>query len=180
MQAAFAHAGGLRMSWLGAAVAAEVASLAAAHRLLLFAAGVSRPWRTVSGMVIASTGLARVMSARPVARWLPAGPEYRRRGRVVGCAGWRIHLHGRRLGTAAGRGRAVAGTGSLALISAAVGMLGRRHGRAYRSGAPRQLAQPVAEPASSPLRAAQRSSLPGVMSFFVISPSTGPGPLGGR
>jgi len=60
-------------SWLGVAVAAEVASLAAAQRRLLSAAGVSLPWRTVSGMVIASTGLARVMSARPVARWRLAG-----------------------------------------------------------------------------------------------------------
>jgi len=51
-------------------VAREVASLAggaAAQRRLLSAAGVSLPWRTVSGVVIASTGLARVMPAGPVA-----------------------------------------------------------------------------------------------------------------
>ena len=61
VRAAFAHAGGLRVSWLGVAVAAEVASLAggaAAQRRLLSAAGVSLPWRTVSGVVFASTGLA--------------------------------------------------------------------------------------------------------------------------
>jgi hypothetical protein len=52
VRAAFAHAGGLRVSWLGVAVAAEVMSLAggaAAQRRLLSAAGVSLPWRTVSG-----------------------------------------------------------------------------------------------------------------------------------
>ena len=79
VRAAFAHAGGLRVSWLGVAVAAEVASLAggaAAQRRLLSAAGVSLPWRTVSGVVIASTGLARVMPAGPVAWGAWQAAEY--------------------------------------------------------------------------------------------------------
>ncbi len=45
----------------------------AAQRRLLSAAGVSLPWRTVSGVVFASTGLARVMPAGPVARGRLAG-----------------------------------------------------------------------------------------------------------
>ncbi len=127
----------------------------AAQRRLLSAAGVSLPWRTVSGVVFASTGLARVMPAGPVARGRLAGrgvpaPRRGRRGRVVGCAGGRAHLHGRRLGAAAGRGR-----GSWHRLPRTTRRrgrsAGRRHGRTYRSGAPRRDAQPVAEPASSPL-----------------------------
>jgi hypothetical protein len=158
VRAAFAHTDGLRVSWLGVAVAAEVVSLAgaaAAQRRLLSAAGVSLPWRTVSGVVFASTGLARVMPAGPVAggrlagRGVPA-PRRGRHGRVVVCAGGRAHLHGRPLRAAAGRGR-----GSWYRLPPAARLrgrgAGRRHGWAYRSGAPRRGAQPVADPASSPL-----------------------------
>src|ERR1017187_1413099 len=93
VRAAFAHAGGLRVSWLGVAVAAEVMSLAggaAAQRRLLSAAGVSLPWRTGSGGGIASTGLARVMPAGPVAGGAWQAAEY-----PAGCAGRRAHFHGR-------------------------------------------------------------------------------------
>jgi hypothetical protein len=53
----------------------------AAQRRLLSAAGVSLPWRTVSGVVFASTGLARVMPAGPVAGapGRPRSPLLRRR-----------------------------------------------------------------------------------------------------
>jgi hypothetical protein len=125
VRAAFAHAGGLRVSWLGVTVAGEVASLAggaAAQRRLLSAAGVSLPWRTVSGVVIASTGLARVMPAgRSPGRGVP--------GRGAGAAaGLRAVLAGGLTSTVAVSGlllagAAVAGTGSLALLAGAAGVL---------------------------------------------------------
>jgi len=106
VRAAFAHAGGLRASWLGVAVAAEVVSLAggaAAQRRLLSAAGVSLPWRTVSGVVFASTGLARVMPAGPVAGGAWQAAEYRRRG-AGAAAGLRAVLAGGLTSTVASRG----------------------------------------------------------------------------
>jgi hypothetical protein len=76
------------------------------------------------------------MSARPVARWRLAG-------RSTGAAAALQAVQARAFtsavavpGAAAGRGHAVAGTGSLALLAAAAGILGPRHGRTYRSGAP--------------------------------------------
>ncbi len=130
VRAAFAHAGGLRVSWLGVAVAAEVALLAggaAAQRRLLSAAGVSLPWRTVSGVVFASTGLARVMPAGPVAGGAWQAAEYRRRG--AGAAGglWAVLAGGLTSTVAVSglllAGAAVAGTGSLALLAGAAGVL---------------------------------------------------------
>jgi len=156
VRAAFAHAGGLRVSWLGVAVAAEVALLAggaAAQRRLLSAAGVSLPWRTVSGVVFASTGLARVMPAGPVAGGAWQAAEYRRRG--AGAAGglWAVLAGGLTSTVAVSglllAGAAVAGTGSLALLAGAAGVLAA--GTAGLTAAVHHAgdAQPVAEPASS-------------------------------
>jgi hypothetical protein len=64
LRAAAGHLGGLRPAWLGVAVAAQgvaLASGAAAQRQLLAAGGARLRWRTVFGLVLASTGLARVM-----------------------------------------------------------------------------------------------------------------------
>ena len=129
-RAAFAHAGGLRVSWLGVAVAAEVVALAggaAAQRRLLSAAGVSLPWRTVSGVVFTSTGLARVMPAGPVAGGAWQAAEYRRRG-AGAAAGLRAVLAGGFTSTVAVSGlllagAAVAGTGSFALLAGAAAVL---------------------------------------------------------
>ena len=120
VRAAFAHAGGLRVSWLGVAVAAQVASLAggaAAQRRLLSAAGVSLPWRTVSGVVFAPTGLARVMPAGPAAGGAWQTAEYRRRGAGAAAGLWAVLAGGLTSTVAVSglllAGAAVAGTGSL-------------------------------------------------------------------
>lgn len=130
VRAAFAHAGGPRVSWLGVAVAAEVAALAggaAAQRRLLSAAGVSLPWRTVSGVVFASTGLARVMPAGPVAGGAWQAAEYRRRGAGAAAGLWAVLAGGLTSTVAVSglllAGAAVAGTGSLALLAGAAAML---------------------------------------------------------
>jgi hypothetical protein len=126
VRAAFAHAGGLRVSWLGVAVAAEVVSLAggaAAQRRLLSAAGVSLPWRTVSGVVFASTGLARMMPAGPVAGGAWQAAEYRCRGAGAAAGLWAVLAGGLTSTVAVSglllAGAAVAGTGSLALLAGA-------------------------------------------------------------
>jgi hypothetical protein len=156
LRAAFAHAGGLRVSWLGVAVAAEVMSLAggaAAQRRLLSAAGVSLPWRTVSGAVFASTGLARVMPAGPAAGGAWQAAEYRRRGAGAAAGLWAVLAGGYTSTVAVSAlllaGAAVAGTGCLPLLAGAAGVLAA--GTAgLTAAAPRRGAQPVAEPASSP------------------------------
>jgi len=69
VRAAAAHLDGLRLAWLGAAVTAQGVALAsgtAAQRQLLGAGGARLRWRTVFGLVLASTGVARVMPAGPV------------------------------------------------------------------------------------------------------------------
>ena len=153
VRAAFAHAGGLRVSWLGVAVAAEVALLAGGAA----AAAVCRRCiaaladRVRRGVRLHRAGQGDAGRAgrrgRLAGRGVPA-PRRGRRGRVVGCAGGRAHLDGRRLGAAAGRSH-----GSWHRLPRTTRRrgrgTGRRHGWAYRSGAPRRDAQPVAEPASS-------------------------------
>src|SRR5262249_60056933 len=65
-----ALAGGLRLPWLGAAVAAEavcVAGLVLAQRQLLAAAGARLPARAVAAVVVASTGPAPPPAAGPAA-----------------------------------------------------------------------------------------------------------------
>jgi hypothetical protein len=130
VRAAFAHTDGLRVSWLGVAVAAEVVSLAgaaAAQRRLLSAAGVSLPWRTVSGVVFASTGLARVMPAGPVAGGAWQAAEYRRRGAGATAGLWSVLAGGLTSTVALSglllAGAAVAGTDCLPLLACAAGVL---------------------------------------------------------
>jgi hypothetical protein len=117
VQAAFAHAGGLRVSWLGVAVAAEVASLA--------------------GGATAAAVCRRCIAA--LADHVRRGDRLHRAGQGdSGQAGRRVRLAGRGVPRRRGQGA------------------GRRPGRAYRSGAPRRDAQPVAEPVSSPLAGAAK------------------------
>jgi uncharacterized membrane protein YbhN (UPF0104 family) len=130
VRAAFAHTGGLRVSWLAVAVAAEVVSLAggaAAQRRLLSAAGGSLPWPTVSGVVFASTGLARVMPAGPVTGGAWQAAEYRRRGAGATAGLWAVLVGGLTSTVAlAGlllAGAAIAGTGCLPLLACAAGVL---------------------------------------------------------
>ena len=69
LQAAGAHLGGLRLAWLGVVVAAQGVALAGgtvAQRQLLAAGGASLRWRTVFGLVLASTGLAADKTARQI------------------------------------------------------------------------------------------------------------------
>ncbi len=93
LRAAAAHLGGLRPAWLGAAVAAEGVALAggtAAQRQLLAAVGARWRRRTVFGLVLASTGLARVMPAGPVTGGAWQVREYRRRGAGTGPGVWAV------------------------------------------------------------------------------------------
>src|SRR5262249_58448293 len=93
LRAAFAHGGDLPPAWRGVAAAAELASLAggaAAQRQLLAADGTQLPWWTVFGVVLASTGLARVMPAGPVAGGAWQIREYRRRGASAAAGVWAV------------------------------------------------------------------------------------------
>jgi putative heme transporter len=130
VRAVFAHVGGLHVSWLGVAVAAEIASLAggvAAQRLLLSVGGVSLPWRTVFGVVFASTGLARVMPAGPVTGGAWQVGEYQRRGAGAAVGVWAVLAGGftsvvATLGLLLA-GAAVAGTFPLPLLACGAGVL---------------------------------------------------------
>jgi putative heme transporter len=89
----FVHLGGLRLAWLGVAVAAEDVSLAggvAAQRRLLAASGARLRLRTLFGLVLVSTGLARVMPAGPVTGGAWQMREYRRRGAGAAAAVWAV------------------------------------------------------------------------------------------
>src|SRR6185437_14433750 len=92
VRAALAH--GLRLPWLGAAVAAEavcVAGLVMAQRQLLAAAGARLPVRAVAAAVFASTGLARLLPAGPAAAAAWQAGQYRRRNPASGTAGvWAV------------------------------------------------------------------------------------------
>ena len=91
--AQFAHLGGLRLAWLGVAVTAEIVSLAAgaaAQRQLLAAGGARLPWPTVFGLVVASTGLAKVMPAGPVTGGAWQAREYRRHGAAAAAGVWAV------------------------------------------------------------------------------------------
>ena len=130
LRAAAAHLGGLRLAWLGAAVAAEGVALAgstAAQRQLLAAVGARWRWRTVFGLVLASTGLARVMPAGPVTGGAWQVREYRRRGAGTGPGVWAV-LAGGVASTVVLlalllAGAAVAGIGSLPLLACAAVVL---------------------------------------------------------
>jgi len=93
VRAAAAHLGGPRLAWLGAAVAAEIVSVAAgaaAQRRLLAAGGARVRWRTLFGIVLASTGLAKVMPAGPVTGGAWQVREYCRRGAGAVAGVWAV------------------------------------------------------------------------------------------
>ena len=88
-RAALTH--GLRLPWLGAAAAADVALLAGlvlAQRQLLAAAGARLPASAVAWAVSASTGLARLLPAGPAAAAAWQASQYRRRGADGTAAVW--------------------------------------------------------------------------------------------
>ncbi len=130
VRAAAAHLDGLRLAWLGVAVTAQGVALAsgtAAQRQLLGAGGARLRWRTVFGLVLASTGLARVMPAGPVTGGAWQVREYRRRGAGTGL-GMRAVLVGGVTSTVVTlalllAGAAIAGVGSLPLLAGAAVLL---------------------------------------------------------
>jgi uncharacterized membrane protein YbhN (UPF0104 family) len=126
-RAAVEHLGGLRLAWLGAAAAAQMVSLAggAAAQLQLLAIGGARlRWRVVVGLVFASTGIARLMPAGPLAGGAWQVREYHRRGVGTATGVWAV-LSGGLTSTVTIlalllAGAAVAGIGSLPLLGCAV------------------------------------------------------------
>ena len=130
LRAAAGHLGGLRSAWLGVAVAAQGVALAsgtAAQRQLLAAAGARLRWRTVFGLVLASTGLARVMPAGPVTGGAWQVREYRRRGAGTGPGVWAVLTGGVTttvvLLALLLAGAAAAGIGPIPLLACAAGLL---------------------------------------------------------
>ncbi len=129
-RAVVAHLGGLRLAWLGVAVAAQGLALAggaAAQRQLLAAGGARLRWRTVFGLVFASTGLARVMPAGPVTGGAWQVREYRRRGAGTGPGVWAV-LAGGFTSTVVIMalllaGAAAAGIGPIPMLACAAGLL---------------------------------------------------------
>ena len=129
-RAAVGHLAGPRVWWLGVAVAAEIVSLAGgagAQRQLLAAGGAYLPWRTVSALVLASTGLARVMLAGPVTGGAWQVREYRRRGAGTAPGVWAVLAGGFIsivvISALLLAGAAVAGAGRLPLLACAAGAL---------------------------------------------------------
>jgi uncharacterized membrane protein YbhN (UPF0104 family) len=129
-RAMFAHRGGLRLAWLAVAVTAQIVSLAggaAAQHQLLTSGGARLPWRALFGVVLASTGLGRVMPAGPVTAGAWQTREYRRRGTGAGLGMWAVLAGGfasmmvvlALLLT----GAVVAGTGALPLLACAAAVL---------------------------------------------------------
>jgi hypothetical protein len=130
VRAAVGHLGGPRVWWLSVAVAAEIVSLAGgagAQRQLLAAGGAYLPWRTVSALVLASTGLARVMPAGPVTGGAWQVREYRRRGAGTAPGVWAVLAGGFTsivvISALLLAGAAVAGAGGLPLLACAAGAL---------------------------------------------------------
>jgi len=137
-----AHLGGSRLAWLSVAVAAQIMSLAgstAAQRLLLAAGGARVPWRALYGLVLASTGLARVMPAGPVTGGAWQVREYRRRGAGTGAGTWAVLAGGFTtmvvILALLLAGAAIAGTSTLLLLTCAVAVLAA--GAAGLTAAPR-------------------------------------------
>jgi uncharacterized membrane protein YbhN (UPF0104 family) len=130
IRAMLATLSGLPLSWLGVAVAAQVGSLASgtvAQRQLLSAGGARLPWRTVFGLVFASTGLARLMPAGPVTGGAWQVREYRRRGAGAGLGVWAVLAGGfTSISVSLAlllTGATVAGTGGLPLLACAAAVL---------------------------------------------------------
>ena len=123
-----AYLGGLRLAWLGVAVAAQGMALApAAQRQLLAAGGARLRWRTVFGLVLASTGLARMMPAGPVTGGAWQVREYHRHGAGTGTGMWAV-LAGGVTSTVVIvalllAGAAAAGLGPIPSLACAAGLL---------------------------------------------------------
>lgn len=83
----------LNWAWLGLAVVAEGASLAAfaiVQVRLLAAAGVTSPLPFMVSVTLAATAIANSMPAGPVVSSVFAFGQYRRRGADEGAAGWML------------------------------------------------------------------------------------------
>ena len=147
---------GVRLPWLGATAAAEVAWLAGlmvAQGQLLAAAGARLPARAVAAVVFASTGLAALLPAGPATAAAWQAGQYRRRGAGRTAGVWAVLAGGFAsaivilatlvAGAAtAGVGRwwlfpaaAAMAAGTAALLSAArrAERLARHPGRSWRS-----------------------------------------------
>jgi putative heme transporter len=127
---AFAHPGELRLGWLGPAGAAEAVALAcgvAVQRQLLADGNIRLPSSALFVLVLASTGLARVMPAGSVtgAAWQAA--QYRRRGLGAAVGVWAVMAAGFTSVIAIVglllAGAAVATVGRLWLLGCAAGLL---------------------------------------------------------
>jgi putative heme transporter len=143
MRAALAYLGRLHLSWLGVAVPAQIASLAgavAAQHQLLAAGGARMPWRTVSALVVASTGLAKIMPAGPVTGGAWQAREYRRRGVGTAAGVWAVLVGGLTSAVAVLAmllaGIAVAGAGAPPVLLSAAAVLAA--GAAGLTAAPRR------------------------------------------
>jgi uncharacterized membrane protein YbhN (UPF0104 family) len=131
VRAVTAQVSGLRLAWLGAAVGAQVVSLAggaAAQRQLLLIGNARLPWRAVFSRVLASTGLARLVPAGPVTAGAWQVREYRRLGASTGTGAWAVlagwFTSAVALLTLLLAGAAIAGRGRLPLLAGAAVVLG--------------------------------------------------------
>jgi uncharacterized membrane protein YbhN (UPF0104 family) len=129
-RAMLAHRGGLPLAWLAVAASAQTVSLAgsaAAQRQLLTAGGARLPWRTLFGVVLASTGLGRVMPAGPVTGGAWQTREYRRRGTGAALGMWAVLAGGFTsmmvILALLLTGAVVAGTSALPLLACAAAVL---------------------------------------------------------
>ena len=130
LRVAAAHLSGLRLAWLGAVVAAQSVSLAsgaAAQCRLLAVGGARLRWRIVFGLVLASTGLAKVMPAGPVTGGAWQVRQYRRRDASSTAGVWAVLAGGFTsvvvIVALLLAGIAVADVASLPLLACAVGVL---------------------------------------------------------
>jgi uncharacterized membrane protein YbhN (UPF0104 family) len=111
---------------------------AAAQRQLLAAGGARLRWRTVFGVVLASTGLARMMPAGPVTGGAWQVREYHRRGAGTGPGMWAV-LAGGVTSTVVIvalllAGAAAAGLGPIPLLACAAGLSRRHAGPGWATG----------------------------------------------
>jgi len=121
---------GLRLPWLAAVAGSGIAVLVAgivAQRQLLAAAGARLPRRAVAAVVLASTGLARVLPAGPAAAAAWQAGQYRRRGAGHTAGLWAVLAGGFASMIAIlavlVAGAVIAGTGRWWLVSAAAAAL---------------------------------------------------------
>jgi uncharacterized membrane protein YbhN (UPF0104 family) len=121
---------GLRLPWLAALAGFEIAVLAAgivAQRQLLAAAGARLPRRAVAAVVLASTGLARLLPVGPATAAAWQAGQYRRRGAGHTAGLWAVLAGGFASMIAIlavlVAGVAIAGTGRWWLVSATPAVL---------------------------------------------------------